>query len=58
VPGVEGILLLGLVVTTPTRHHNPSSRLRALVAGLVGVVSLTTLITILLVVARAVNVLG
>ena len=35
VPGVEGILLLGLVVTTPTRHHNQSPRLRALVVGLV-----------------------
>ena len=26
VPGVEGVLLLGLVITTPTRHHNQSSR--------------------------------
>jgi hypothetical protein len=48
VPGVEGILLVGLVVTTPTRHHNQSSRLRALIVGLVGMVSLTTLISLIL----------
>jgi uncharacterized membrane protein len=48
VPGVEGILLLGLVVTTPTRHHNQSPRLRALVVGLVGLVSLTTLVSLIL----------
>jgi hypothetical protein len=48
VPGVEGVLLLGLVVTTPTRHHNQSPRLRALVVGLVGLVSLTTLISLVL----------
>ena len=42
VPGVEGVLLLGLVVTTPTRHHTQSPRLRALVVGLIGLVSLTT----------------
>jgi hypothetical protein len=48
VPGVEGILLLGLVVTTPTRHHDQSPRLRALVVGLVGLVSLTTLISLIL----------
>src|SRR5438874_11515729 len=48
VPGVEGVLLLGLVITTPTRHHMPSSRLRGLVVGLVGLVSLTTLISLML----------
>jgi hypothetical protein len=48
VPGVEGVLLLGLVVTTPTRHHNQSRRLRALVVGLVGLVSLTTLFSLIL----------
>jgi hypothetical protein len=48
VPGVEGILLLGLMITTPTRHHNQSPRLRALVVGLVGLVSLTTLISLIL----------
>jgi hypothetical protein len=48
VPGVEGILLLGLGVTTPNRHHNQSFRLRALVVGLVELVSLTTLISLIL----------
>jgi hypothetical protein len=48
VPGVEGVLLLGLVITTPTRHHMQSSRLRALIVGLVGLVSLTTLISLIL----------
>jgi hypothetical protein len=48
VPGVEGVLLFGLVVTTPTRHRNQSPRLRALVVGLVGLVSLTTLISLIL----------
>jgi hypothetical protein len=48
VPGVEGVLLLGLIITTPTRHHKQSPRLRALVVGLVGVVSLTTLISLIL----------
>jgi uncharacterized membrane protein len=48
VPGVEGVLLLGLMITTPTRHHKQSPRLRALVVGLVGVVSLTTLISLIL----------
>jgi hypothetical protein len=48
VPGVEGILLLGLVITTPTRHHMQSSRLRGLIVGLVGLVSLTTLISLIL----------
>lgn len=48
VPGVEGVLLLGLIITTPTRHHMQSARLRALVVGLVGLVSLTTLISLVL----------
>jgi hypothetical protein len=48
VPGVEGVLLLGLMITTPTRHHNQSSRLRAVIIGLVGLVSLTTLISLAL----------
>jgi hypothetical protein len=48
VPGVEGVLLLALVITTPTRHHNQSARLRALILGLVGLVSLTTLTSLIL----------
>ena len=48
VPGVEGALLLGLVLTTPTRHHMQSPRLRAVIVGLVGLVSLTTLISLIL----------
>ena len=52
VPGVEGVLLLGLMITTPTRHHNQSPRLRTLVVALVGLVSLTTLISLVLL-ARA-----
>jgi hypothetical protein len=48
VPGVEGVLLLGLVITTPTRHHMQSSRLRGLIVALVGLVSLTTLISLIL----------
>jgi hypothetical protein len=48
VPGVEGVLLLGLVLTTPTRHHMQSPRLRAVIVGLVGLVSLTTLISLIL----------
>jgi hypothetical protein len=48
VPGGEGVLLLGLVITTPTRHHNQSSRLRAVIVGLLGLVSLTTLISLVL----------
>lgn len=48
VPGVEGVLLLGLMITTPTRHHTQSPRLRALVVSLLGLVSLTTLISLIL----------
>jgi hypothetical protein len=42
------VLLLGLVITTPTRHHMQSSRLRGLIVGLLGLVSLTTLIALIL----------
>jgi hypothetical protein len=55
VPGVEGVLLLGLVITTPTRHHMQSSRLRGLIVGLVGLVSLTTLISLILLARFLVN---
>jgi hypothetical protein len=48
VPGVEGVLLVGLMITTPTRHHRQSPRLRLLVVGLVGLVTLTTLISLIL----------
>jgi hypothetical protein len=51
VPAVEGVLLAGLVITTPRRHHAQSSGLRAVVVGLLALVSL-------IVVARAVNALG
>jgi hypothetical protein len=45
--GVEGLLLLGLVITTPTRHHTQSARLRAMVVAPAGLVSLTTLISLI-----------
>jgi hypothetical protein len=48
VPGVEGILLLALVVTTPTRHYGQSRHLRTLVVLLLGLVSATTLISLVL----------
>src|SRR5262245_55640987 len=48
VPGVEGGLLLGLVITTPTRRHDQSARLRAMIVALVGLVSLTTLVSLVL----------
>ena len=48
VPGVEGVLLLVLVVTTATRHFGQSARLRGLVIGLLGLVSATTLISLVL----------
>jgi len=48
VPGVEGILLLALVVTTPTRQFNQSPHLRTLVIMLLGLVSATTLISLVL----------
>ena len=48
VPGVEGVLLAGLVVTTPTRHRDQSPMRRAVVVGLLGLVSATTLVSLLL----------
>jgi hypothetical protein len=48
VPSVEGVLLLGLVVTTPTRHRDQSPRVRAMVVGLIGLVSATTLVSLIL----------
>ena len=48
VPGVEGVLLLALVATTPTRHFDQPPRLRALVILLLGLVSATTLISLVL----------
>jgi hypothetical protein len=48
VPGVEGILLLALVLTTPTRRYDQSSRLHTLVILLLGLVSATTLISLAL----------
>ncbi len=46
--GCQPALLLGLVITTPTRHDMQSSRLRGVIVGLVGLVSLTTLISLIL----------
>ena len=48
VPGVEGVLLVGLVVTTPTRHYGQSPRRRALVIALLGLVSAATLASLVL----------
>ncbi len=48
VPAVEGVLLAGLVITTPRRHHAQSSGLRAVVVGLLALVSLTTLVSLIL----------
>jgi hypothetical protein len=48
VPAVEGVLLAGLVITTPRRHHRQSSGLRAAVVGLLALVSLTTLVSLIL----------
>ena len=47
VPAVEGVLLAGLVITTPRRHHHQSSGLRAVVVGLLALVSLTTLVSLI-----------
>jgi hypothetical protein len=55
VPGVEGVLLLGLVITTPTRHNKQSARLRGVVVALVGLVSLTTLISLILLARSLIN---
>ena len=48
VPAVEGVLLAGLVITTPRRHHHQSSGLRAVVVVLLALVSLTTLVSLIL----------
>jgi hypothetical protein len=48
VPGVEGVLLLALVVTTPTRKSDQHPHLRTLVIALLGLVSATTLISLVL----------
>jgi fluoride ion exporter CrcB/FEX len=48
IPAVEGVLLLGLVVSTPTRHRDQSPRRRALVIGLLAAVSLTTFVSLIL----------
>jgi hypothetical protein len=46
VPGVEGVLLIGLVVTTPTRHYGQSPRRRAIVIALLVLVSAATLVSL------------
>jgi hypothetical protein len=46
VPGVEGVLLVGLVVTTPTRRYGQSPRRRAIVIALLGLVSAATLVSL------------
>jgi hypothetical protein len=48
VPGVEGVLLVGLVITTPTRHYGQSPRRRAIVIALLGLVSAATLVSLAL----------
>ena len=48
VPGVEGVLLLALVVTTPTRQSDQSPHRRTLVILLLGLVSATTLVSLIL----------
>jgi hypothetical protein len=48
VPSVEGVLLIGLVVTTPTRHYSQSPRRRAIVIALLGLVSAATLASLVL----------
>ena len=48
VPGVEGVLLVGLVVTTPTRHYGQSPRRRAIVIALLVLVSAATLVSLAL----------
>jgi hypothetical protein len=48
VPGVEGVLLLGLSITTPRRHRDQSPRRRGLVIGLLALVSATTLVSLAL----------
>ena len=46
VPAVEGVLLVGLVVTTPTRHYGQSPRRRSIVIALLGLVSAATLVSL------------
>lgn len=48
VPSVEGVLLAALVVTTPTRHVGQSPRRRGLIVMLLGLVSATTLASLIL----------
>jgi hypothetical protein len=48
IPAVEGVLLVGLIVSTPTRHRDQSPRRRALVIGLLAAVSLTTFVSLIL----------
>ncbi|MDQ6749467.1 MAG: hypothetical protein M3Z33_01730 [Actinomycetota bacterium] len=48
IPTVEGGLLLGLALSTPTRHRDQSPARRRMVIGLLGLVSLTTLVALVL----------
>jgi hypothetical protein len=48
IPAVEGVLLVGLVVSTPTRHRDQSPARRAFVIVLLGAVSATTLVSLVL----------
>jgi hypothetical protein len=48
VPGVEAVLLVGLVVTTPTRHYMQSPRRRVVVIALLALVSGATLVSLAL----------
>jgi uncharacterized membrane protein len=48
IPVVEGVLLLGLVVSTPTRHRDQSPARRGFVIVLLGLVSTTTLVSLVL----------
>lgn len=48
IPAVEGVLLLGLVLSTPTRHHDQSPARRAFVIALLALVSATTLVSLIL----------
>ncbi len=48
IPAVEGVLLLGLVLSTPTRHRDQSPAHRGVVIGLLAVVSATTLVSLIL----------
>jgi uncharacterized membrane protein len=48
IPGVEGILLVGLIVSTPTRHLDQTPGRRAVVFSLLALVSATTLVSLIL----------